>query len=185
MFGISCYICKNILDLYFVEKYNTKKESDKVMALISCPECNNEVSDKARNCPHCGYGLPILDPGVYCPRCLYSCLKLNKKEDNICQFCHIEMVDSIYGTISEIYDYGKNHPELKLSPEFNEEAYQYRINYVPYEYGSFAGVTCYYCKSANVKKISGVRRFMSTGLFGLGSKVIGKEWHCNNCGSDF
>ena len=27
------------------------------MALIKCPECNNEVSDKALNCPHCGYPL--------------------------------------------------------------------------------------------------------------------------------
>lgn len=25
------------------------------MALISCPECRREVSDKAPACPHCGY----------------------------------------------------------------------------------------------------------------------------------
>ena len=25
------------------------------MALISCPECNKEISDKAQSCPHCGY----------------------------------------------------------------------------------------------------------------------------------
>jgi len=24
------------------------------MALIKCPECGNNVSDKAKNCPHCG-----------------------------------------------------------------------------------------------------------------------------------
>lgn len=29
------------------------------MALINCPECNREVSDKAKVCPHCGY--PIVD----------------------------------------------------------------------------------------------------------------------------
>ena len=27
------------------------------MALIHCPECNKEISDKAITCPHCGYGL--------------------------------------------------------------------------------------------------------------------------------
>ncbi len=27
------------------------------MALINCPECSNEVSDKANRCPHCGYAL--------------------------------------------------------------------------------------------------------------------------------
>lgn len=25
------------------------------MALIKCPECGNEISDKAKSCPHCGY----------------------------------------------------------------------------------------------------------------------------------
>ena len=25
------------------------------MALVKCPECNTEVSDKAMNCPKCGY----------------------------------------------------------------------------------------------------------------------------------
>lgn len=24
------------------------------MALISCPECNKQISDKAVSCPHCG-----------------------------------------------------------------------------------------------------------------------------------
>lgn len=27
------------------------------MALINCPECNREVSDKAGACPHCGFGV--------------------------------------------------------------------------------------------------------------------------------
>lgn len=27
------------------------------MALINCPECNKEISDKVINCPHCGYPL--------------------------------------------------------------------------------------------------------------------------------
>lgn len=44
---------------------------------------------------------------------------------------------------------------------------------------------CIYCQSTNIKKISGTTRLLSTGLFGLGSKKIGKQWHCNNCDSDF
>lgn len=27
------------------------------MALISCPECSNTVSDKAEKCPHCGVAI--------------------------------------------------------------------------------------------------------------------------------
>lgn len=27
------------------------------MALIKCPECNHEISDTVKNCPHCGYNI--------------------------------------------------------------------------------------------------------------------------------
>lgn len=29
------------------------------MALITCPECNQQISDRAASCPHCGYPLPV------------------------------------------------------------------------------------------------------------------------------
>jgi len=29
------------------------------MALINCPECKKEISDKVKSCPHCGYPLEI------------------------------------------------------------------------------------------------------------------------------
>ena len=29
------------------------------MALINCPECNKQISDKATNCPHCGFPLAL------------------------------------------------------------------------------------------------------------------------------
>ena len=44
---------------------------------------------------------------------------------------------------------------------------------------------CPTCGSINISKIGTINRMVSTGLFGLASKKIGKQWHCNNCGSDF
>ena len=52
---------------------------------------------------------------------------------------------------------------------------------------------CPTCGSTNIKKISTANRIVSTGLFGLASRhyaicsanKIGKQWHCNNCNSDF
>ena len=35
------------------------------MALITCPECNKQISDRAAACPHCGYPLPA--PNVDVP----------------------------------------------------------------------------------------------------------------------
>lgn len=46
-------------------------------------------------------------------------------------------------------------------------------------------ITCPYCKSTNTKKLSSLSRAFSAGFFGLGSSKIGKQWHCNSCGSDF
>ena len=34
--------------------------------LIKCPECGRDISDQAKNCPHCGY--PI-EKKIYCPEC--------------------------------------------------------------------------------------------------------------------
>lgn len=46
-------------------------------------------------------------------------------------------------------------------------------------------VKCTYCGSTNVKKIGLLNRAISTELWGLGSKKIGKQFHCNSCGADF
>ena len=44
---------------------------------------------------------------------------------------------------------------------------------------------CPYCHSRNTKKISTASRATSVALVGIASKKIGKQWHCNDCGSDF
>lgn len=31
------------------------------MAIVRCPQCNGDVSDKAKNCPHCNYQLNKYD----------------------------------------------------------------------------------------------------------------------------
>ena len=65
--------------------------------------------------------------------------------------------------------------------EYPKEAHKSPFDKIP----KSPTVTCPYCQSTNTKKISGTSRFMSTGIFGLASKKIGKQWHCNNCKSDF
>lgn len=51
--------------------------------------------------------------------------------------------------------------------------------------GNEFGVECPYCHATNIRKISATSRVASTLMFGLGSKKIGKQWHCDKCGSDF
>ena len=90
---------------------------------------------------------------------------------------------------------------IKTAPEFDQYSFDHRDE-LPTNMGARlrnleetanavqrrnnpAGVKCPYCQSMSVKRISGVRRFASVELFGIASKKIGKQWHCNKCGSDF
>ena len=158
------------------------------MALINCPECNKEISDKSECCINCGYKLQKRESkfwGEYCPSCLGKGRIRTEKDDKntTCPFCKISRKYSIYGTYDEVHAFCENHPELKESPEFSIEAYNKRINYVPYEYNnSSSSAKCPTCQSTNIRKISGLESGASIAMFGLFSRKINKIFKCGNCG---
>ena len=168
------------------------------MALINCPECNKEISDKAECCINCGYKLQKQETkfwGEYCPSCLSKGRIRTEKDDKntTCPFCKISRKYFIYGTYDEVHSFCENHPELKESPEFSIEAYNKRINYVPVEYGNSSSnissnncIKCPYCQSTNTKKISVLSKATHTAMFGIFSiSRNSKQFHCNNCSADF
>ncbi len=69
----------------------------------------------------------------------------------------------------------------------NDEEYWKRINQhtINNNISTSQTVECPYCHSNDTKKISTTSRVISTSLFGLGSKKLCKQWHCNKCKSDF
>ncbi len=44
---------------------------------------------------------------------------------------------------------------------------------------------CLTCQSTNIKKISGISKAGSVALWGIFSQKVKKQWHCNNCGSEW
>lgn len=92
---------------------------------------------------------------------------------------------------------------VKISPEFDQCLYKNRENNAMQHADDFdkynsalehgkaileeqsRSPKCTYCGSTNIKKIGLLNRAISTELWGLGSKKIGKQFHCNNCGADF
>lgn len=46
-------------------------------------------------------------------------------------------------------------------------------------------IACPYCKSVNTTKISTTSKFVNTAVFGIFGTKRHKQWHCNNCNSDF
>ncbi|MDE7230176.1 MAG: zinc ribbon domain-containing protein [Oscillospiraceae bacterium] len=53
------------------------------MALINCPECGNQMSDKAAACPHCGASAV---PAVQTKTCT-ECGGILRPEDKVCPMC--------------------------------------------------------------------------------------------------
>lgn len=44
---------------------------------------------------------------------------------------------------------------------------------------------CPVCSSPDIKKISGLSKAGSVAIWGIFSRKVHKQWHCNNCGSEF
>ena len=53
------------------------------------------------------------------------------------------------------------------------------------EYKLRNNAECPYCHSKNTKKITTTRKVVNTAVWGIFGTKRFKEWHCNNCGSDF
>lgn len=145
----------------------------------------------------------------YCKKCgrtLYDMLKLQNKCD-VCGSTAYEVPDKYINNFRWRDGDGRQaliEELVKTSPEFDQYLFDHRDEILAKQSAQFNaamahskailegkdkensyGVSCPYCHATNIKKISTTSRMISTGLFGLGSKKIGKQWHCNKCGSDF
>lgn len=99
------------------------------------------------------------------------------KVEFLCPKCGYEMI--YFGT-EEI------DPVTKMVVNrYDEESRKNKNPGKPIQLTTINYVSCPYCHSTNTKKISGTKRWLSTGMFGLASSKIGKQWHCNSCKSDF
>lgn len=89
---------------------------------------------------------------------------------------------------------------VKTSPEFDQYLFDCRDEILSKQSAEFnakmengkaileeksRSPKCTYCGSINIRKIGLLNRAISAELWGLGSKKIGKQFHCNHCGTDF
>ena len=140
------------------------------MALIKCPECNKEISDKSEKCIHCGFPLrntPFLQENINGK--YYDINFLTNK--GISQAKKIIMLRELTNYSIDIMEAKKL--VLKYHPIEQQNNTKIEEKSVP---------KCPTCGSTNIQKISGTKRWLSTGLFGLASSDIGKNMCCKNCG---
>ena len=144
-----------------------------------------------------------------------SCGAISFNKEDICPVCNIPLITVPFFTGRKIDNLGgedrdKYIEEItgqKLNPIMVQKRKDYlkkiykeqkeilqkrirkseesRINEYQQKYLAEHNIHCPYCNSTNVTKIGTVNRAVSVGMFGLASKKLGKQWHCNGCGSDF
>lgn len=157
------------------------------MALIICPECGKEISDKCETCIHCGY--PLINTKCNINGVIYDFKEelpialLEKTDDYVPVYGKIRKKTSL--TLADTGDLIRIIKEIRAIPETFTPKFPLEDREKLYGNSKEKSVKCPYCSSTNTSKISMVGRVVSTGLFGLGSKKIGKQYHCNKCNSDF
>ena len=246
------------------------------MALIKCPECGKEISDKAPACIHCGFPLSLLHgeetssikiedpskknklsvisdkgtPALYSLeiidsngsnvkiitilkkyfgyslddakqavsvlpifvessfdmksiRCVaqelldagvdYTIYKENKEisfnldiTDKVVKNVPENSITETKAVIKQCPQCGQitNQPDAFYCPKCNVRYERIKNNYQEYHYDEQEKNTpkCPTCGSTNIQKISGTKRWITTGLFGLASSNFGKTMECKNCG---
>lgn len=117
--------------------------------------------------------------------------KNNGNNNHECVVCHSNNVKNVkdlnftiddYFEIMKISEDGNFIYEMLKLKTNNPIEYQLKLQQLQ---STTKQPTCPFCKSNNVKKISGSSKAVSVALWGLFSQKVKKQWHCNNCNSDF
>lgn len=136
------------------------------MALIKCPECGKEISDKSDKCIHCGFPLrstPIIQENI------------NGKYYDVTFLSdtNIPLIRKVI-KLNEITNCG-----LVQAKEIAQKYHIEQESSKPKEEDNRP--KCPTCGSTNLSKVSTMSKAGSVFMWGLFSQKVKKTWHCNNC----
>ena len=141
------------------------------MALIKCPECGQEISDKSDKCIHCGFPLrntPFLQENINGK--YYDVNFLTDK--SISQAKKITMLREMTNYDIDLMDAKKM--VLKYHPTTQQQESNKKVeNNI---------LRCPTCNSTKVKKISATSKVIGASMFGLFSKTARSQFKCEHCG---
>lgn len=103
---------------------------------------------------------------IKCP----NCSSLISETSRICPDCGFDRIGSYL---------------LQLEKEKQSKVIDYTHNYEPINNNIPNVPKCPTCSSTDIKKISGLSKAGSVAMWGIFSRKVHKQWHCNNCGSEW
>ena len=170
------YLCYNLVKIQ-------NESGNNVMALIVCPECGKEISDKSEVCIHCGY--PLINTKCNINGIIYDFKEelpialLEKTDDYVSAIGKIRKKTSL--TLTDGCDLVDIIREIKAIPETFTPKYPLEDREKLYGDSKVKNVECPYCHSKDTKKISSLSKAGSVALFGVFALgKTSKQWHCNN-----
>lgn len=154
-----------------------------------CSNClNNHKTNKITKTPKLKNGKKI---EFTCGIVINGFIDYKANYDTKCPQCDAEITEmsltmaewDILKQVSTESDFIFAMDELKKNDivDFNLKLSQFKVTTEPPKEPEENIPKCPTCGSTNIKKISGTKRYVSTGLFGLGSSNVGKTMECNNC----
>lgn len=144
-----------------------------------CPNCRNNNN---QDLFYSGYYSWLDDDCYQCPmkNCGHELVNINlSKED----FNVIISVSKDIIFLESMIDLKEKDPieyQLKMS-QFKSNAKQQQSDKLQNDNTP----KCPTCNSTNIKKISGLSKAGSVAMWGLLSRKVHKQWHCNQCGSEW
>ena len=145
--------------------------------LFVCKKCIENLRDK----PHGSYiqyrgffSMVEIPQDYICPKCKCELTETSILVDDARVLTKISNDTNFIESMIELHDTDIIEYESKMSQFRNQVSQKEQHSNIP---------KCPTCNSTNIQKISGTKRFVTTGLFGLASSNVGKTMECKNCGA--
>lgn len=144
------------------------------MALITCPECGHQISNRAVSCPNCGCPASDFPPAI-----TYTYDYNGNTKDVSVIVRHLQEGDSgaAFGDAWDVF--GDHTKPSQINLILDGIIAKYNI-VVPEPVKPVP--KCPTCGSEKIHKLSAATRGVSLGLFGLASKTARSQFVCENCG---
>lgn len=138
-----------------------------------CPVCKSK-SNEDSCLATCGYSTYLEENNNICEICGSKVIDLKMLSVDYKILTSISNDTNFIESMIELHDTDIIEYESKMSQFRNQVSQKEQHSNIP---------KCPTCNSTNIQKISGTKRFVTTGLFGLASSNVGKTMECKNCGA--
>lgn len=164
------------------------------MNMMFCSTCNKNGSNQM-------YKLVGNDKKAFQKGFIYPS-EIKSNNEYICPYCNNKLVDTLiteneFNLIEDVSDSDRQFLEAMIELKKNDpieyqlKMSQFKVNLKQQEQVQESRaeentIHCPYCNSTNVKKITTTSKAVHTAIFGIFSMGRNsKQWHCNDCKSDF